>query len=169
MTRAAIGLSDEVRNGFTQIKAPFRVIGDAPEEKLREIVERAQARRPCSTWSPTAYRVECRLTATAPGPERIRPRSAIQKGEITRLELTATTGRAHDRRVAAAETAAGVRHDRDAAIPSGLRGAKRLLQGADSRQLGGLGVTSVQRAGGLQLARPRRRARRSASTCTSRT
>jgi uncharacterized OsmC-like protein len=42
--RGTLGLSDEVRNGFTQIKASFRVVGDAPEEKLREIVERAQAR-----------------------------------------------------------------------------------------------------------------------------
>ena len=42
--RGTLGLADEVRNGFTQIKASFRVVGDAPEEKLREVVERAQAR-----------------------------------------------------------------------------------------------------------------------------
>jgi uncharacterized OsmC-like protein len=42
--RGALGLSDEVRNGFTRIRATFHVKGDAPAEKLREIVERAQAR-----------------------------------------------------------------------------------------------------------------------------
>ncbi len=42
--RGALGLSDEVRNGFTRIRVNFKVKGDAPEEKLREIVERAQAR-----------------------------------------------------------------------------------------------------------------------------
>ena len=41
--RGALGLSDEVRNGFTQIRVSFKVKGDAPEEKLREVVERAQA------------------------------------------------------------------------------------------------------------------------------
>jgi uncharacterized OsmC-like protein len=42
--RGALGLSDEVRNGFTRIRATFHVKGDAPAEKLREIVERAAAR-----------------------------------------------------------------------------------------------------------------------------
>ena len=42
--RGAFGLSDEVRNGFEQIHASFRVTGDAPAEKLREVVERARAR-----------------------------------------------------------------------------------------------------------------------------
>jgi len=42
--RGALGLSDEVRNGFTSIRVHFDVKGDAPEEKLREVVERAQAR-----------------------------------------------------------------------------------------------------------------------------
>jgi uncharacterized OsmC-like protein len=42
--RGALGLDDDYRNGFTQIRATFRVAGDAPEEKLREVVERAQAR-----------------------------------------------------------------------------------------------------------------------------
>jgi uncharacterized OsmC-like protein len=42
--RGALGLSDEVRNGFTRIRATFTVKGDAPAEKLREVVERAQAR-----------------------------------------------------------------------------------------------------------------------------
>jgi uncharacterized OsmC-like protein len=42
--RGALGISDEVRNGFTRIRVSFKVKGDAPQEKLREVVERAQAR-----------------------------------------------------------------------------------------------------------------------------
>jgi len=42
--RGCLGLTDEVRNGFTNISVRFRISGDAPEEKLQEIVERAQQR-----------------------------------------------------------------------------------------------------------------------------
>jgi uncharacterized OsmC-like protein len=42
--RGALGVSDEVRNGFERIAIVFRVTGEAPEEKLREVVERAKAR-----------------------------------------------------------------------------------------------------------------------------
>jgi uncharacterized OsmC-like protein len=42
--RGALGLSDEVRNGFSRIRVSFKVKGDAPPEKLREVVQRAQAR-----------------------------------------------------------------------------------------------------------------------------
>ena len=42
--RGALGLSDEVRNGFDRIRVTFHVEGDAPPEKLRELVERAKAR-----------------------------------------------------------------------------------------------------------------------------
>jgi uncharacterized OsmC-like protein len=42
--RGALGVDDEPRNGFERIGVSFRVTGDAPEEKLREVVERAQAR-----------------------------------------------------------------------------------------------------------------------------
>jgi uncharacterized OsmC-like protein len=42
--RGALGLSDEVRNGFSGIRVHFDIKGDAPEEKLQELVERAQAR-----------------------------------------------------------------------------------------------------------------------------
>jgi uncharacterized OsmC-like protein len=42
--RGALGLSDEVRNGFDQIRVSFVVKGDASPEKLRELVDRAQAR-----------------------------------------------------------------------------------------------------------------------------
>src|SRR5207247_9523465 len=42
--QGALGLSDDFRNGFEQIRVSFRVAGDAPEEKLRELVARAQQR-----------------------------------------------------------------------------------------------------------------------------
>jgi uncharacterized OsmC-like protein len=42
--RGALGLTDDVRNGFTNIRVGFKLTGDAPEEKLREVVERAQRR-----------------------------------------------------------------------------------------------------------------------------
>jgi uncharacterized OsmC-like protein len=42
--RGALGLSDDVRNGFEQIRVHFHVEGDASEEKLRELVQRAQQR-----------------------------------------------------------------------------------------------------------------------------
>jgi uncharacterized OsmC-like protein len=42
--RGALGLSDEVRNGFSNIRVGFKIKGDAPEEKLREVVARAQQR-----------------------------------------------------------------------------------------------------------------------------
>lgn len=42
--QGALGLSDDVRNGFERIGVHFTVKGDAPEEKLREVVARAQQR-----------------------------------------------------------------------------------------------------------------------------
>src|ERR1700757_3123584 len=42
--RGALGVDDEPRNGFERIGVGFRVTGDAPAEKLREVVERAKAR-----------------------------------------------------------------------------------------------------------------------------
>jgi uncharacterized OsmC-like protein len=42
--RGALGVDDEPRNGFEHITVSFRIAGNAPEEKLREIVERAQKR-----------------------------------------------------------------------------------------------------------------------------
>jgi len=42
--RGALGLSDEVRNGFDQIRVCFDVEGDASPETLQELVERAKAR-----------------------------------------------------------------------------------------------------------------------------
>jgi uncharacterized OsmC-like protein len=42
--RGALGVDDEPRNGFERISVSFRVTGDAPDDKLREVVERAKAR-----------------------------------------------------------------------------------------------------------------------------
>ena len=42
--RGALGVDDEPRNGFERIGISFRVTGNAPAEKLREVVARAQGR-----------------------------------------------------------------------------------------------------------------------------
>ena len=42
--RGILGLSPEVRNGYEGIRATFTIKGDAPAEKLREVVEQARAR-----------------------------------------------------------------------------------------------------------------------------
>jgi uncharacterized OsmC-like protein len=43
-SRGILGLSDEVRNGFSSIRIEFEIKGDAPAEKLRQIVEQSRAR-----------------------------------------------------------------------------------------------------------------------------
>jgi uncharacterized OsmC-like protein len=42
--RGALGVDEEQRNGFERVRVSFRVTGNAPQEKLREVVERAQER-----------------------------------------------------------------------------------------------------------------------------
>jgi uncharacterized OsmC-like protein len=42
--RGALGVDPEPRNGFHRIGVSFRVTGNAPEVKLREVVERARKR-----------------------------------------------------------------------------------------------------------------------------
>jgi uncharacterized OsmC-like protein len=42
--RGATGLDDSYRNGFEHVRVSFQIKGDAPPEKLHEIVERAKAR-----------------------------------------------------------------------------------------------------------------------------
>ena len=42
--RGILGLSSEVRNGYRQLRISFKVKGDAPAAKLREIVEQSRAR-----------------------------------------------------------------------------------------------------------------------------
>jgi uncharacterized OsmC-like protein len=39
-----LGLSDEVRNGYDKIRVNFKIKGDAPAEKLKEIVEQSRRR-----------------------------------------------------------------------------------------------------------------------------
>jgi len=39
-----LGLSDKVRKGYERIRISFTIAGDAPPEKLREIVEQSRAR-----------------------------------------------------------------------------------------------------------------------------
>lgn len=39
-----LGLNDEVRNGYEGIRATFKIKGDAPADKLRQIVEQSVAR-----------------------------------------------------------------------------------------------------------------------------
>jgi hypothetical protein len=42
--RGILGLSDEVRNGYQEIRVSFQISGDAPDEVLRGLVEQSQAR-----------------------------------------------------------------------------------------------------------------------------
>ena len=42
--RGILGISDEVRNGFRNISIQFEIEGDAPPEKLQQLVEQARAR-----------------------------------------------------------------------------------------------------------------------------
>ena len=42
--RGILGQSDEVRNGFQAVRVRFTITGDAPADKLREIVAQATAR-----------------------------------------------------------------------------------------------------------------------------
>jgi uncharacterized OsmC-like protein len=41
-----LGLSDEVRNGYEQVRVSFRIKGDASPEQLEELVQLAQQRSP---------------------------------------------------------------------------------------------------------------------------
>lgn len=42
--RGILGLSDDVRNGYQRIRVNFSIRGDAPPDKLRQIVEQSRAR-----------------------------------------------------------------------------------------------------------------------------
>ena len=42
--QGALGLSDDVPNGFQDITVSIKIKGDAPREKLQAIVKNAQAR-----------------------------------------------------------------------------------------------------------------------------
>ena len=42
--QGALGLDDSFRNGYEQVRVTFKVKGDAPPEKIREVLARAQDR-----------------------------------------------------------------------------------------------------------------------------
>lgn len=44
--RGFLGLSDQVRNGYDNIRVKFRIKADAPQEKINELIRLAQARSP---------------------------------------------------------------------------------------------------------------------------
>jgi uncharacterized OsmC-like protein len=44
--RGFLGLSDQVRNGYENIRVKFRIRADAPQEKIDELVQLAQQRSP---------------------------------------------------------------------------------------------------------------------------
>jgi uncharacterized OsmC-like protein len=44
--RGFLGVREDVRNGYESLRVTFRIKADAPEEKLRELVELAQRRSP---------------------------------------------------------------------------------------------------------------------------
>jgi uncharacterized OsmC-like protein len=44
--QGALGMSENVRNGYEKIKVTFKVKSEAPKEKVRELVELAQKRSP---------------------------------------------------------------------------------------------------------------------------
>jgi uncharacterized OsmC-like protein len=44
--RGFLGISEDVRNGYDNIRVSFKIKADAPEEQLKELVELAQKRSP---------------------------------------------------------------------------------------------------------------------------
>jgi uncharacterized OsmC-like protein len=42
--RGLLGLSDEVRNGYSNVRVSFRIVGDATDEELRAVVDQSRAR-----------------------------------------------------------------------------------------------------------------------------
>ncbi len=44
--QGTVGLKEDVRNGYEKIKVTFKVTSNAPEEKIKEIIEFAQKRSP---------------------------------------------------------------------------------------------------------------------------
>jgi uncharacterized OsmC-like protein len=44
--RGFLGMDEDVRNGYENIRVTFKIKSDAPEEKLKELCELAQKRSP---------------------------------------------------------------------------------------------------------------------------
>jgi uncharacterized OsmC-like protein len=61
--RGILGLSQEVRNGYQGIRVSFRIAGDAPPEKLREIVQQSRARSAVFDVLTSGTRVELDVIA----------------------------------------------------------------------------------------------------------
>ncbi len=182
--RGALGVDDEPRNGFERIGVSFRVTGNAPEEKLREVVERAQTalgrlrhghqRRARRRRGDDPLGLAC-----GPWPE---PRSGHGSdderiGEFAMpIELTAHT-EAGARLVAIAEelspqlASRAAEHDRDGSYPfEAIDALKAADYFAAPVPVGSVGSASPRRTtwssrrAAWRAATPRWR---SASTCTS--
>jgi uncharacterized OsmC-like protein len=59
-----LGLSDEVRNGYSQIRVHFTVEGDASPEQLAELVE--QSRQRSAVWDVLSNGTDVRVDVTTP-------------------------------------------------------------------------------------------------------
>lgn len=59
--RGFLGVKEDVRNGYESLRVTFRVKADAPEEKIRELVELAQRRSPVFDIITNPVPIEVRL------------------------------------------------------------------------------------------------------------
>lgn len=59
-----LGLSDEIRNGYSQIRVHFTLEGDASAEELTELVE--QSRRRSAVWDVLSNGTDVRVDVTTP-------------------------------------------------------------------------------------------------------
>ena len=62
--RGALGLSEDHRNGFERVRVTFTIEGEAPPQKLRELVERAQQRS--AVFDMVAHGVPVEVSAIIP-------------------------------------------------------------------------------------------------------
>ena len=60
--RGALGISDDYRNGFERVRVNFQIEGEAPAEKLQELVNRAQQRS--AVFDMVSHGVPVTVTAT---------------------------------------------------------------------------------------------------------
>jgi uncharacterized OsmC-like protein len=61
--RGILGLSENVRNGYRNIRVNFKIKGDASPEKLREVVDQSRARSAVFDIVTNGVPVEIRATA----------------------------------------------------------------------------------------------------------
>jgi uncharacterized OsmC-like protein len=67
--RGILGLSNEVRNGYQQIRVTFTIKGDAPPEKLREIVEQSRSRSAVFDVLTNGVPIEIAVNAATAAPQ----------------------------------------------------------------------------------------------------